>query len=719
MRDTSFAKWRVVTVIILIAFLAASVSAVPPSPDAIKMWKSLGVYDQKITQWHAAEGEYGSEPSPNPPYDRDKLRASIAAGDQEVDTIRVMVVLVDFPDNQHTIPAQAFDSLLFSQHSDPVHNPTGSMTDYYAENSYGKVFIEGHVFGWYRMPHSYASYVPIPSELANEAVAMVDPDVDFKDYAEPGSATFNGFILIHAGPGQEGDTCSICIWSHKGSCSAEADSIYVNEYTVNPEVTWGNTISQIGVFCHEYGHILGLRDYYDTQYHQGSSGLGDWSIMAAGSWNGTGGNSPAHFDAYNKVQLGFVNPIILNGDGVPQVIERAEIPQVESEPVVYWLRNWSADWWQQSWYVENRQRVGFDRALPGSGLLIYHVDVSQPTNDDPSHYRVAVEQADGLNELAFGGFGGQGDSGDPWPGSTNNRSFHDMSVPNSRTYPTSMVSSIDSVATQIGVWNVSDSDSLMYADLETKFTHPWALLAEGDSLRFFDGDPPGEGEGNGDRHIDPGERINFYCTVRNAMGMSYYPIAILSADNAYLQFVSSSAPIGTGIAFNPALESGQATREPIVFDVAPTATYSILHFTLTVSSYLSFSDTASQVRTTMDIPFDVPLGNPTAVGDDNDGSLPEHFELSQNYPNPFNPTTHILYSVAATPGQGPVHTNLTVFNVLGQKVRTLVDKVQSAGTYTIDWDGTSDNGVKVSSGIYFYRITSGDFVETRKMALLK
>jgi hypothetical protein len=271
----------------------------------------------------------------------------------------------------------------------------------------------------------------------------------------------------------------------------------------------------------------------------------------------------------------------------------------------------------------------------------------------------------------------------------------------------------------MGVWNISDSDSLMYADLEARFTHPWAMLAEGDSLRFFDGDPIGEGDGNGDRHIDPGEKINFYCTVWNAMGMSYYPLAILSVDNAYVQFENTSAPVGTGIAFNPALLSGQATRAPIVFDVSPTAPYSILHFTLTISSYLNYSDTASQVRTTMDIPFDVPLGNPTAVGDDNDGSLPDHFELSQNYPNPFNPTTHISYSVAATPGQGPVHTNLTVFNVLGQEVKTLVDKVQSAGTYTVDWDGTSDSGMKVSSGIYFYRITSGDFVETRKMALLK
>ena len=638
------------------------------------------------------------------------MRAATAAGEQEVDTIRVMVVLVDFPDNHHIIPTASFDSLLFSQQSDPVHNPTGSMTDFYTENSYGKVFIEGHVFGWYQMPESYAHYVGDPSDLAVDAVHAVDGDVDFRDYAPPGSATFNGLILVHAGPGQETGECDVCIWSHKGYTSVEADSILVDEYTVNPEVYYGTTIAQVGVFCHEYGHIMGLADYYDTEYHPGSSGLGDWSLMAGGSWNGVGGNSPSHLDAYNKIQLGFVSPIWVRGE-LSQSLLHAPIPQVESEPVVYRLDNDTASWgYYQYWLVENRQRVGFDKTLPGDGLLIYHVDIRQSNNNDPSHYRVAVEQADGLDELAYGGYGGQGDTGDPWPGSTNARDFHDLTTPNSRTY--------EGDVTQIGVWNISDSDSLMYADLEAKFTHPWALLANGDSLRFFDGDPPGEGVGNGDSHIDPGEKINFYCTVHNAMGMSYYPIAILSVDNTELQFENTSAPVGTGIAFNPSL-SGQATQSPIVFDVPPTASPTILHFTLTVSSYLSFSDTASQQRYTMNIPFEAALGDPTAVGDDNGDGLPDHFELAQNYPNPFNPTTEISYSVAATPGTGPARTNLTIFNVLGQKVRTLVDRVQSAGTYTVEWNGTSDSGAKVSSGIYFYRITSGDFVDTKKMALLK
>jgi hypothetical protein len=94
--------------------------------------------------------------------------------------------------------------------------------------------------------------------------------------------------------------------------------------------------------------------------------------------------------------------------------------------------------------------------------------------------------------------------------------------------------------------------------------------------------------------------------------------------------------------------------------------------------------------------------------------LPSVFELKQNYPNPFNPVTAIRYSL-----HRPSQVDIVVFNVLGQEVRTLESGIQSAGTYETGWDGTDQAGVKVASGIYFYRIKAGDFTETRKMVLLK
>jgi len=96
------------------------------------------------------------------------------------------------------------------------------------------------------------------------------------------------------------------------------------------------------------------------------------------------------------------------------------------------------------------------------------------------------------------------------------------------------------------------------------------------------------------------------------------------------------------------------------------------------------------------------------------GVVPERFALSQNYPNPFNPQTHIVYVL---PRAGQVQ--LTVYNVMGQSVCRLVDEVQGAGEHAVTWHGQDGFGRAVASGIYFYQLTAGEFVETKKMLLLK
>ena len=94
---------------------------------------------------------------------------------------------------------------------------------------------------------------------------------------------------------------------------------------------------------------------------------------------------------------------------------------------------------------------------------------------------------------------------------------------------------------------------------------------------------------------------------------------------------------------------------------------------------------------------------------------PEAFALANNYPNPFNPATTIMY---ALPQAADVE--LTVYNVVGQVVRTLVAEHQSAGRYVVEWDATNDNGHSLSSGMYFYRLEAGgEFHEVKKMLLLK
>jgi len=95
-------------------------------------------------------------------------------------------------------------------------------------------------------------------------------------------------------------------------------------------------------------------------------------------------------------------------------------------------------------------------------------------------------------------------------------------------------------------------------------------------------------------------------------------------------------------------------------------------------------------------------------------AIPTVFSLDQNYPNPFNPSTTINY---ALPKESNV--KITVYNILGQPVRTLVNERQAASYQSIVWDGKNDKGMTVSSGTYIYIITAGDFVQTKKMNLLK
>jgi hypothetical protein len=105
-------------------------------------------------------------------------------------------------------------------------------------------------------------------------------------------------------------------------------------------------------------------------------------------------------------------------------------------------------------------------------------------------------------------------------------------------------------------------------------------------------------------------------------------------------------------------------------------------------------------------------GEVTAVEQENE--IPMQFELKQNYPNPFNPTTKIFYSL-------PQNSQVTIkiYDMLGREVRTLINKVMNAGVHSVDWNADYENGNKVTSGIYMYRINAGNFVSTKKMIFIK
>jgi len=147
----------------------------------------------------------------------------------------------------------------------------------------------------------------------------------------------------------------------------------------------------------------------------------------------------------------------------------------------------------------------------------------------------------------------------------------------------------------------------------------------------------------------------------------------------------------------------------------------------TASEYDSFSvyiETESSIDTLVDnqlignnelFSYDHTLDSPLDASENgNTDNIPTDFMLNQNYPNPFNPSTTIEYSL---PTRSNV--NISVYNILGRKVTTLINKNQTAGNHSVTWNGANNQNQQVSSGIYFYRIETNDFTTTKKMTLLK
>jgi hypothetical protein len=115
------------------------------------------------------------------------------------------------------------------------------------------------------------------------------------------------------------------------------------------------------------------------------------------------------------------------------------------------------------------------------------------------------------------------------------------------------------------------------------------------------------------------------------------------------------------------------------------------------------------------------LSNPSAgeIPVEREGFLlPSTFLLHQNYPNPFNPTTRIEFEIDHQNYEYQ-HVLLNVFNILGQNVKTLVDKELPPGRHTVVWDATDEYGSRVATGIYLYRLEVGDRADSKKMLFLK
>lgn len=179
------------------------------------------------------------------------------------------------------------------------------------------------------------------------------------------------------------------------------------------------------------------------------------------------------------------------------------------------------------------------------------------------------------------------------------------------------------------------------------------------------------------------------------------------------------------VSFGSPLGPGNGFFAKMIYTVPPNATPTCIRLYSSFfppGNHLSFvrTDAVAYVPIFKEKCFQVAASEVTGVEEENSEKISE-FDLKQNYPNPFNSLTTIPFTVRRKQPKvnAPVRINLCVYNMLGQKVRTLLDQNKSPGKYQISWDGKDKCGKDVASGIYLYRLSAGDLTLIKKMVLLR
>ncbi len=431
----------------LIVFISATASSLTISPQLREKLIREGAWDafsKQFRQWHEQLEAATSKDA--------LFKPSATLDANDISTMKVVVILVDFSDNPANAGVSGLDTVSFRDLL-LSRNPTSprSLTDFYLENSYGKLVVEGGVFGWYRMPRLYSEYVgtgyglqgttPNAQTLVVDALTAADPAINFANYQNL-SFGVDAVFIIHAGKGAEEGGDTHALWSHRSSTNyMTAEGVTVRSYVVGPEEEFGHA-TYVGIYCHEFGHVLTLPDLSDVSDSR-LAGLGYWSLMASGSWNGNG-RWPAHLDSWCKNQLGFGKCVTVSY-GDPNLVD-VTLGSSVNDTLRYRILLPGASY-KEYFLVENRQQISFDRNLPGSGLLILHCDDNLSGSNDMrwGHWHVSVEQADGLNHLENGT--NHGDAYDVFPGPANlYTEFANLTNPSTASYY--------GVPNQAAIWDI-------------------------------------------------------------------------------------------------------------------------------------------------------------------------------------------------------------------------------------------------------------------------
>ncbi|MDE7188610.1 MAG: M6 family metalloprotease domain-containing protein [Muribaculaceae bacterium] len=331
---------------------------------------------------------------------------------------KALVVLIEFSDQPFLSledPYDYYDRMLNEEGFTWDNGADGSVRDFYLASSDGKFDPEFTVIGPIRLQYSakyygedYKTQDARMGEAVLEACLAIDDEVDFSEYDADGDGMVDSIFFFYSGYGQaDYPQGNDFIWPHSANLEEawgihlELDGKIIGNYACSNEVRY-STIGEvvptgIGTFVHEFGHVLGLADHYDVGYSLFSFGLGAWDTMAQGSYNNNM-HTPPLFSAFERAELDW--------------LEYGDLLEESAEGIVDlpWIGNGQAKGYridvpgyENEWFViENRQQIGWDRYLPGHGMLIWHIDMiperwlNNTVNTDALHQLVDIVEVDGI-----------------------------------------------------------------------------------------------------------------------------------------------------------------------------------------------------------------------------------------------------------------------------------------------------------------------------------
>lgn len=260
---------------------------------------------------------------------------------------------------------------LFSSNPD---NPS-SMTDYYWQVSGGKVSFSGDVYGPFRLGHTMEYYANDASGLSldppnvqnmalDTLTTMVNNVPNWAQYDNAGDGYITGLVLVHAGEGAESTGKATDLWAVKWTLPNGQDFAVGGGKKVHAFLTVPQDAA-MGLCAHETGHLVfGWPDLYDGDIVSPTPGLGQWCLMAGGSWNGNPhGSKPSHPSAWCKVKQGWVT---LTNEVQNKTIRLGPVETTNDVRRLWGNGNMISE---EYFLIEDREKMDWDQALPGNGLM--------------------------------------------------------------------------------------------------------------------------------------------------------------------------------------------------------------------------------------------------------------------------------------------------------------------------------------------------------------